>query len=68
MLNSGRPGAFWLLPNLGLFTIAAGGQDIPGGGDTFGGQSTWRTTTATNVMLFRAPVTTAGSGIFRRGP
>lgn len=67
VLNSGRPGVFWLFPG-NLFTIAAGGQEIPGGGDTFAGLSTWRTTTATNVMLFRAPVTGAGSGIFRRGP
>jgi len=67
VLNSGRPGAFWLFPG-NLFTIAAGGLDIPGGGDTFGGLSTWRVTATTNVMLFRAPVTSAGSGIFRRGP
>ena len=68
VLNNGQPGAFWLLPNSGLFTIAAGGQTIPGGGDTFGSLSTWRTTTALQVMLFRAPVVGAGSGVFRRGP
>ncbi len=68
VLNNGQPGAFWLLPGAGLFTIALGGQTIPGGGDTFDGLNSWRTTTATNVMLFRAPVAGAGSGIFRRGP
>ena len=68
VMSNGQPGAFWLIPNLGLFTIAVGGQNIPGGGDTFAGLNSWRTTTTTGVMLFRAPVTGAGSGIFRRGP
>jgi hypothetical protein len=68
VLNNGQPGAFWLLPNRGLFTIAVSGRDIPGGGDTFAVSNAWRTTTATDVMLFRAPVVGAGSGIFRRGP
>ena len=68
VLNNGQPGAFWLLPNLGLFTIAASGQTLPDGGDTYASLNTWRTTTAKDVMLFRAPVTGAGSGIFRRGP
>ena len=41
---------------------------LHGGGGQFDGQSSWRTTTATDVMLFRAPVVGGLSGIFRRGP
>lgn len=67
VLNSGRPGLFWLIAQCGLFTVAAGGQATLGG-DQFDGTSAWRATTATGVIVFRAPLVTAGSGIFRRGP
>ena len=67
VLNSGRGGVFWLRPGCGLFTLAVGGATAPGG-DTYAGTDLWRVTTAADVVLFRAPLVGAGSGIFRRGP
>lgn len=68
LLQNGTSGLFWLLPNCGLFTIAASGLPAPGG-DTFGPFSPQNThTTHNGVVLFRAPLTTASSGIFRHGP
>jgi hypothetical protein len=67
-LQNGTSGIFWLLPNCGLFTVAASGQPAPGG-DTFGAFFPQATrTTHDGVVLFRAPLATAGSGIFRQGP
>lgn len=67
MSPSGDTGLFWLVRGRGLFTTAAPGATIPGGGDSFGADTGYRSTTAENVVLFRAPLETAGSGIFRRG-
>ena len=64
---SGDTGLFWLVRGLGLFSTAVPGDTIPGSGDTFGSDTGYRSTTAEGVVLFRAPVDGAGSGIFRRG-
>ena len=64
----GNVGLYWLVRGQGLFTAALSGRDIPGGGDKFGSDTTWRQTSSGGAILFRAPVATAGSGIFRRGP
>ncbi len=64
---SGDTGLFWLVRGVGLFSTAVPGATIPGGGDTFGSDTGYRSTTAEGVVLFRAPVDGAGSGIFRRG-
>lgn len=65
---SGSVGLYWLVRGQGLFLTALTGRDIPGGGDRYGADTTWRQTTASGAILFRAPVEGAGSGIFRRGP
>lgn len=68
LLANGTSGIFWLIPNCDLFTVAASSQPAPGG-DTFGPFTPSTThTTADGVVLFRAALTTAGSGIFRQGP
>jgi hypothetical protein len=64
---SGHVGLFWLVRGTGLFSIALSGRSIPGGGDQYAADTNWRQTTATGVILYRAPLATAGSGIFRRG-
>ena len=65
---SGSAGLFWgVTSSQTIFATAVSGQSIPGGGDTFGGEASYRSTTANGVVLFRAPVMGAGSGIFRRG-
>ncbi len=65
---SGETGLFWELRGVGIYTTARAGYTIPGGGDTFANDPAWRSTTASGVILYRAPVSGAGSGIFRRGP
>lgn len=68
LLTNGTSGVFWLLPGCGFFTVAHSGGGAPGG-DTFGAFSPSAThTTADGVVLFRANLTTAGSGLFRQGP
>ncbi len=68
LLANGTSGVFWLVPDCDSFTIAASGQAAPGG-DTFGPfHPTAPHTSATGVVLFRASLTTAGSGLFRQGP
>jgi hypothetical protein len=67
LLSNGATGVFWLIPNCGLFALALSGVAAPGG-DTFAPTSAWAVTAAVGTVLFRAPLTTAGSGIFRQGP
>jgi hypothetical protein len=67
-LLNGVSGIFWQIPFCGLFTVASSGGAAPGG-DTFGAFAPTSTHTSANeVVLFRAPLTTAGSGVFRQGP
>jgi hypothetical protein len=69
VLSNGATGAFWLVPNCGLFTIALTGQAAPGpGGHVFGSVGPWGTDTAAQVVLFVAALQGGGSGIYRRGP
>lgn len=68
LLSNGTSGIFWLVPNCGFFTVAKSGGPAPGG-DTFGAFSPSATRTAADgVVLFRAPLSSAGSGVFRQGP
>jgi hypothetical protein len=65
-MQDGSSGMFWLLPSCGTFTLAKPGQDIPGGGDTFGAFTPQATHTCHDgVVLFRSALTTQGSGLFR---
>ncbi|MDJ0521943.1 MAG: hypothetical protein QNJ90_07695 [Planctomycetota bacterium] len=65
---SGTSALFWLVRGSGTTAIAAEGGPAPGG-DTFTAfEPTSAHTGADDVVLFRAGLTTAGSGIFRQGP
>jgi hypothetical protein len=67
ILSTGVSGLFWLRVNVGLFTVAAQGGIAPGG-DTFGAfhpQAAF--TISVDVVLFRAALAGAGTGIFRHG-
>jgi hypothetical protein len=68
LLSTGKSATFWIIPNCGFFTLVL--QDTPApGGDTFGTFfPNAAHTTADGVVLFRALLNTAGSGIFRQGP
>lgn len=68
LAGSGEVGLWWLIRGQGLFLTALSGRPIPGGGDVYDDDSSWRQTTTGGAILFRAPVNGAGSGIFRRGP
>jgi hypothetical protein len=66
--QNGSNGMFWLVPGCGTFTLAKVGTTTPGG-DTFGAFAPQATHTCHDgVVLFRALLTTAGSGVFRQGP
>jgi hypothetical protein len=69
LLTSGAvSGIFWIIPDCGLFTVARSGGDAPGG-DLFGSFSPASAQTASaGCAIFRAPLQSAGSGIFRQGP
>lgn len=67
-LAGGLTAVLWMIPLSGVFALALENGAAPGG-DTFGsflGASAH--VCADNAALFRAPLTAAGSGIFRRGP
>ncbi|MFV1958972.1 MAG: hypothetical protein ACC662_06120 [Planctomycetota bacterium] len=66
--QGGETSLYWLVRQVGFFETAGAGIPIPGGGDRFGGASSYRSTTAVGVVLFRAPLESGGSGVFRRGP
>lgn len=68
VLNSGRSGLFWRLPGVSclITTVAIGGQSVSG--DTFNSTNEWFAAAAEDVIVFRAPLVTAGSGVFRQGP
>lgn len=69
LMADGSSGMFWLLPSCGMFTLAASGQPVPGLADTFGAFSPQAArTVADGVVLFRAALQGAGSGLFRQGP
>lgn len=69
LMADGSSGMFWLLPSCGMFTLAASGQAVPGLADTFGAFSPQAgRTVADGVVLFRAALQSAGSGLFRQGP
>lgn len=68
LLQNGVSGLFWLIPNCGFFTVCVSGGAILTG-DSFG--AFWPAANRTchdDVVLFRAPLTLAGTGIFRQGP
>jgi hypothetical protein len=68
VLNSGRSGLFWRLPSVAclITTIAVSGETHAN--DTFNSTNAWFAAAARDVVVFRAPLVTAGSGIFRQGP
>ncbi|MFM8386121.1 MAG: hypothetical protein ACKOCB_04765 [Planctomycetia bacterium] len=69
LMADGSSGMFWIVPSCGLFTLAGSGQAVPGMADTFGAFAPQATrTVATGVVLFRAALQVAGSGLFRHGP
>jgi len=66
--SGGTTGLFWAIPGETIYTIVLTGNATPGG-DTFGSfAASSAHTIADGVALFRANLTTAGTGIFRRGP
>ena len=68
LLQNGVSGMFWLIPGCGFFTICiSGGPALSG--DTFGAFAPNANHTChDDVVLFRAPLTVAGTGVFRQGP
>jgi hypothetical protein len=68
VLQGGTSAVLWMIPLQGVFALAVETAPAPGG-DTFGSFGTTSAhCCADGVALFRAPLTTAGSGMFRRGP
>jgi hypothetical protein len=70
LMANGTSGMFWLIPACGTFTLAKSGAAAPvTGGDTYGAFSPQAAHTChDDVVLFRALLTTNGSGVFRQGP
>jgi hypothetical protein len=70
LMANGTSGIFWLIPACGTFTLAKSGGPAPvTGGDTFGAFAPQAAHTChDDVVLFRALLTTNGSGVFRQGP
>lgn len=68
MAWSGTTALFWFVRGNNTFPVAAQGGPEPGG-DTFGAfVGSAAHTIADDVVLFRANLTMAGSGVFRQGP
>lgn len=70
LMTNASSAMFWLVPGCGTFTLAKSGGAAPvPGGDTFGAFSPAAAHTVhDDVVLFRALLTTHGSGVFRQGP
>lgn len=67
VFSTGSSGLFWLRTDVDLFAVALEGAAAPGG-DTFGAFTPQAAfSIANDVVVFRAALAIAGTGIFRRG-